>query len=350
MYYRSVNRGIHMTVPGRYTIALVLALGLIAIASGYNGIYLSLSLGIAILIISGLLSERIMKHFEITGSARANGDAGRPFTLEVMVRNRDDKQVLYGIECLVFETPPDFPFFRKDPVPRMRAYSFMLEPGESGTVSGTCEGLKRGHYEKLHAVQRTLYPFGLLTKFKVSVLETDISILPPVDDELFRRLSTQLRHQMARTDAEREFYCHRSRNPLDPTRLIDWRRSAGRPASEWVVKVFESRTREQRIRICVSPGFLPSAKDEATYERRLGEIRTAAEVAHASTRPFELEMEGVRVASDLPEVYRLLAAAPHFDLRGVADVVTGVSSPWRNGELRLSVAPGGVIWGEGGAP
>ncbi len=348
MYYRSVNRGIHTTVPGRYTIALVLALGLIAIASGYNGIYLSLSLGIAILIISGLLSEKVMKHFEIHGAARASGDAGRPFTLELKVRNLDGRQILYGVECLVFENPPKFPFFAKEPQPRMRAHTFMLEPKENATVSGTCSGLPRGYYEKLYAVQRTLYPFGLLTKFKVAQLSTEISVLPALDEELFRKLNQELRHQMARTDAEREFYCHRHRNPLDSTRLIDWRRSAGRPPSDWVVKVFESRSREQRIRVVSSASFLMSSPDSAAYEKRLADLRTALEVAYVSDRPFELEMDGVCVASDLTDAHRWLARAPSFEGRFALRASGPKAGPARDGELKLQVTVSGIAWGEPG--
>jgi len=346
MYYRSVNRGIHTTVPGRYTIALVLALGLIAIASGYNGIYLSLSLGIAILIISGLLSEKVMKYFEIHGAGRASGEAGRPFTLELKVRNLDDRQVLYGVECLLFENPPTFPFFAKEPAPRMRAHTFMLEPKENATVSGTCSGLPRGHYETLYAVQRTLYPFGLLTKFKVARLTTEISVLPALDEELFKRLGQELRHQMARADSEREFYCHRHRNPFDSTRLIDWRRSAGRPVSDWVVKVFESRSREQRIRVVASLSFLLSSADSAVYEKRLSDLRTALEVAYVSDRPFELEVDGVCLASDLPAAHRWLARAPAFLARDTLRAAGPKAGPLRDGELQLNVSLSGVTWGD----
>ncbi len=344
MYYRSVNRGIHTTVPGRYTIALVLALGLIAIASGYNGIYLSLSLGIAILIISGLLSERVMKHFEVTGAARVSGEANRPFTLDLKIHNQDESQILYGVECLIYDKPPRFPMLGKEPVPRMRGQCLILEAQENATLSGTCTGMPRGYYEKLYAVQRTLYPFGLLSKFKVEELPTDISVLPELDETLLKRLTRELRHQLARADAEKEFYCHRHRNPLDPARLIDWRRSAGHAPADWVVKVFESRSREQRIRVVTLSGFLSAAPDAVTYERRLTDLRTAIEVAYQSERPFELEADGVCVASDLPAVHRYLASAPPFEKRASLSRAGHPAAPPREGELRLLVGADGVQW------
>lgn len=345
MYYRSVNRGIHTTVPGRYTIALVLALGLIAIASGYNGIYLSLSLGIAILIISGLLSERVMKHFEITGATRVSGEVNRPFTLELKIHNQDETQILYGVECLIFDKPPKFPVLGKEPTPRMRGQCLILDPRENASLSGTCTGLPRGYYEKLYAVQRTLYPFGLLSKFKVAELPTEVAVLPELDEALLRRLTRELRHQMARADAEREFYCHRHRNPLDPARLIDWRRSAGRAPSDWVVKVFESRSREQRIRVVAAPGFLLSSRTAEIYETRLSELRTAVEMAHLSERPFELEVDGLCVAADLPSVHRYLASAPKFEARETLRPSGRASAAPREAELRLLVAANGIQWG-----
>jgi uncharacterized protein (DUF58 family) len=346
MYYRSVNRGIHTTVPGRYTIALVMALGLIAIASGYNGIYLSLSLGIAILIISGLLSERVMKFFEVTGATRVWGEANRPFNLELKVHNRDHSQILYGVECLIFEKPPRFRILGKEPVPRMRGQCLMLDPHENAVVAGTCAGLPRGFYDKLYAVQRTLYPFGLLSKFKVAEVSTEVAVLPSIDEGLLRRLNRELRHQMARADSEREFYCHRHRNPLDPTRLIDWRRSAGRPASDWVVKVFESRSKEHRIRVTVTPGYVVQSPDAVTFEKRLSEVRTAVEVARLSGCPFELEFRGLCVATDLSGAHRYLASFPSFEARDSLQSIGGLPAPIRDGELQLIVGFTGVTWGK----
>ncbi len=347
MYYRSVNRGIHATVPGRYTIALIFVLGLIAIASGYNGIYLSLSLGIAVLIISGLLSERVMKHFEVTGASRVSGEANRPFTLELKVCNQDPSQILYGVECLVFERPPRFSILGKEPLPRMQGQCLMLDPQENAVISGTCSGLPRGYYDRLYAVQRTLYPFGLLSKFKVAELSTEVAVLPVLDEDLLRRLNAELRQQMVRTDAEREFYCHRQRNPLDPARVIDWRRSAGRPPSDWVVKIFESRSREQRIRVLATDGFLLSSDSAELYERRLGELRTAIEVAYLSQRPFEVEVDGLCVASDIQAANRYLAVAPSFTARELLRGLGHAAARPREGELCLSISAKGITWGNG---
>lgn len=349
MYYRSVNRGILTTVPGRYTIALVFALGLIAIASGYNGIYLSLSLGISVLIISGLLSERVMQHFEVNGASRTSADAGQPFSLELKVHNRDTSQILYGVECLVFDQSPRFPLLGKSSVPRMRAQCLILEPRESLPLTGTCEGLPRGYYDHLFVVQRTLYPFGLLSKFKVARLTTDVSILPVRDDALFQRLTREFQHRMARSDAEREFYSHRHHTPLDPSRLIDWRRSAGRPTSEWVVKIFESRSHEQRMRVVAEPGFLRLSPSAEVYERRLAELRTCVDVAHHSERPFELEVQGARVAADREEAFRFLAWCPKFEAVKEMRVIGQPVSPRRDRELRLELSgSGNVGWESGG--
>ena len=119
-----------------------------------------------------------MKHFEVTGASRVSGEANRPFTLELKVCNQDPSQILYGVECLVFERPPRFSILGKEPLPRMQGQCLMLDPQENAVISGTCSGLPRGYYDRLYAVQRTLYPFGLLSKFKVAELSTEIAVLP----------------------------------------------------------------------------------------------------------------------------------------------------------------------------
>src|SRR5687767_3365945 len=101
MYYKSVNRGVLLTSPGKSTIALVMTLGFIAIASSYNGIYLAVSLGLSILIVSGLLSEKVMKHYELKGLLPVTAEPNLPFSVRFQARNKSSVVNLYGIENLV---------------------------------------------------------------------------------------------------------------------------------------------------------------------------------------------------------------------------------------------------------
>ena len=50
----------------------------------------------------------------------------------------------------------------------MEARVLVLPPGRTQLVPGRCRGLARGWYREFFVVQRTLFPFGLISKFKVA--------------------------------------------------------------------------------------------------------------------------------------------------------------------------------------
>src|SRR6476659_4590958 len=108
MYFRGVNRGVTFTRPGFYLTGFVCLLGLFATSSGYNGFFLSLGFGLSILIISGLLSEKVMRSYECLGFSGATVEPGVPFSVTFRMRNRSADWVVLGADALVTLELPSF--------------------------------------------------------------------------------------------------------------------------------------------------------------------------------------------------------------------------------------------------
>lgn len=310
MYYSTVNRGVVITGPGRWTIALIMVLGLIAIASGFNGVYLSLSVGSAILVVSGVLSERFMKSYFLESISSVTAEPRSPFTLEALARNRDSKTVVYGMENLFYTRDPKWGVFREDKGFSARSLSFVLRPGRSVKVTGQCSGLERGLYDNWRVVQRTLYPFGLVSKFKVGRVSGEVIVLPAFDDEFASQVWRSIRSQFESSDSESEFHSHRQYQAWDPIRHVDWKRSAGRRETDWVVKSRQTQASRLPVLVCAPAGWLQSA---TTLEAHLSRLRTAVDVVAASGREVGLEIPGVCKVAGLGNAQKALAAWPKAD-------------------------------------
>jgi len=345
MYYRSVNRGVFLTAPGRYTIALVMALGLIAIASSYNGIYLAVSLGMSILIVSGLLSEKVMRHFELVDVAPVIAEPNTPFSVRFRVANKSDELNLYGIENLVLPPSETIPRITEKTEPLMKSIAVSLAPSSVTEIAGTCTGMSRGLYREFTILQRTLYPFGLLAKFKLDKVATHISILPGYDETLAKRLREEIHRRISGNGIDQQFHSHRPFTTRDSLRDVDWRKSAGREQGSWVLKVYESFVEDFGILLSLDWSVAANAPDEATYEAYLTALRTVCEVVRETGRRLLLSDDEITFWSGYDACVAALVQAPKFEDRHLGIVVPATTiTP--GAYLQLSVGTLSPLWGK----
>ncbi len=345
MYYRSVNRGVFLTSPGRYTIGLVMALGLIAIASSYNGIYLAVSLGMAILIVSGLLSEKVMRHYELVDVAPVTAEPNTPFSVKFRASNQSDELNLYGIENLVLPPTEKFPRITDKIKPLMKSIAVTLPPSSISEISGTCSGLARGLYRKFVVLQRTLYPFGLLAKFKLDELNTHIAILPGYDEKLAKRLREEIQKRISGNGIDQQFHSHRPFTARDSLRNVDWKKSAGRDQPSWVLKVYESFVEDFGILLSLDWTAAANAPTEAAYEEHLSHLRTVCEVVRESGRRLLLSDDEITFWSGYDACINALVQAPKFESRHLGIVVPATKiTP--GSYVQLSVAGDYPQWGK----
>jgi hypothetical protein len=339
MYLGGVNRGISFTKAGFYMTGLVLVLGFFATGSGYNGLFLALGFGLSFLVISGLLSEKTIRAADLEGVADAHADAGEPFTVTFQVCNTSPSWYVFGLENLVTTEMPKFRLLQPKIEALMEARLLVLPPGQSVSIPGRCQGLRRGWYHDFFIIQRTLFPFGLISKFKVARLSANIWVLPPRDPELGLAFGHELQRRMAGQPNEHEFHSHRRLTPHAPMHALDWKKNASLPPEEWIMKTYESPATE--FGICVEPDWtaIQLLNDEAEYEKALSRLRTVCEVVGQSGKPLALRGGNGRSIFGYDACLEAIVRAPQFSSRAEAGNWPMAGRSRAGWYLRLRLSP-----------
>jgi uncharacterized protein (DUF58 family) len=273
MYYRYVNRGLTFTKAGIYSILLVLAVGMLAILSGVNGLYIFLSAGLAILIVSGILSERAMKSLEIVQVEKATVEAGRPFSVGIKVLNRSRNFNIMTIDIVCLKQVPRWRLMRHSHQALFKATCDNLAPEALRTCTSEYGSrLPRGLLTEALLFCRTEYPLGLLEKFKMVRIPADLCVVPAVNSAQQQLFRNRIRTLLNLQNDQLEFYCHREFQSRDSRKHIDWRRSANKPVRNWVVKQYNSDANRAKFAIEIDPKKLHL--DERSHEAYLSTAYT----------------------------------------------------------------------------
>jgi hypothetical protein len=328
MHIKSVNRGLTFTKPGIYSIGLVLCVGLIAIASAVNGLYLFLSLALSILIISGLLSEATMRAVNVIDGQSKIVDAGEPFSLKISVKNRSNLFYIYGVGIYCFERRPRYRIFSGSKNHILSALVKELHPGQTIEVVAKSSGLSRGRYRNLYVLQSTTFPFGLLEKYKLSNRAFDIVALPPYDPVFGAELQLGLRRTVIPAGNDREFYGHRPYRFRDAIKIVDWKKSASKPSDAWVAKEFRSYMPSTKVLVQIEWEEVRAAHDETAYEQFLRQVRTAIDVCTSMGLVAGLDLPNIIQTWKPEQIARVIGGLPEFDDRSKEFLISeAVESP-----------------------
>lgn len=312
MYYRSVNRGLSFTWPGLYAFGFILAVGMIAVATGINGLYVVLAVGLGGFIVSGLLSEKVMRSCKVTSFAATAADAHGPLKLRVRIENSSTWFNLVGVRLCVVKEPPRVRLIAGGTPALLSGHVPILIPRASATDVLVGPGLPRGLYQELVTMQLTTFPFGVLEKFRVDRLPARLVVAPAIDPDLLRRLKLQVSAAHLRRFDNEEFIGHRQFAHRDSLRQLDRKRSAGKPTSDWVVKQFRARDEARAGLVVVPAACVNRMADEAAYEALLQRARTACQVLVDAGLVPNLDLGDGLPFVGLNGALESLAAAPEF--------------------------------------
>ena len=207
-------RRLEVTLAGRWFLALTIALGVVGLISGKNGLYLIESLLLAGLILSGVLSERSISGLHLDFS-RGKAIAGELSDDWILVRNIRR----FPIFCVEIGEWRESRFHRI-------AYIEHLAPGASIRIRCGQILPARGHHTWSGFAFATSFPFGFARKIKVIPHEGSRVVWParPPRSERSVALSHQSNGQRFGSDiAEGEI---RPFTLDDDPRMIVWTLSA----------------------------------------------------------------------------------------------------------------------------
>lgn len=213
---------IRVTREGWLFILISLAVGLAAIRSGNNLLFLILGMMLGLLVVSGILSELSLRGLELNRSPAPTLHAAKPFLMSISVTNRKRSIASFSIEVedILGERVLD-----------KRCYFLKIPAGRTQSTAYRHAFPRRGIYQFSGFRISTKFPFALLRKSRVVELETEVVVLPAVHPVRLPPLPAPggagEREQQVRGRGG-DVYGLRDFRPGDDPRDVHWKSSAHR--------------------------------------------------------------------------------------------------------------------------
>jgi uncharacterized protein (DUF58 family) len=307
-----------------------MGLGVAAINTGNNLLYLLVSLLLALIIVSGILSEQSLRWLDLIALDPEEIYAGRPALFGLTLANRKRWLTSYSITIEVLSPTCATRFLY---VPR-------LDAGTERLVTWEDTLPRRGPHRLAGVRVTTRFPFGLFLKAGRPMLTSDVVVYPamvPVSPDLLRQLGTTGDRRARRRGRGTDLYNLRGYRAGDDPRLIHWRSSA--KTQTLLVREMEAETTEDTRLVLVGTG----ARDAAALEAGLSEAASLA--AHLIRLGAGVEVVGpgfyVRLGRGKGHLSRLLRALALYDPRATplappaANEDDGAFLPLRQIRVRL---------------
>ena len=265
-------RKLKFTREGKYYLGITLGVGFAAINTGNNLLYLLLGMLLALIVVSGVMSDLSLRHLVVTRKLPARAQVGRAHLVEIEVLNKKRRVPSYAIEIedLRAGQPAD-----------KRCFFLKISPGSTQVAAYRRTPAKRGVDRHVGFRIATRFPFGLFEKSRELHAEGSLIIYPAVDPVNVGRDPRGVREGFDGANgrgAGEEMFGLRPMREGDDPRDIYWRKSTRREAP-----VLRERARETAPDVVIRLDVVkPRHVDDGFGEHFEKRIRDAASrvVAH----------------------------------------------------------------------
>lgn len=262
------RRQLKFTREGKYFVAITIGIGLAAINTGNNLLYLLLGWLLSMIIASGALSDLSLKGLVVRRRPPGRIFAQQPFLMEISVENNKRRLASYSIEIedLVGGKPLD-----------KKCYFLKIPPRKNQKTSYRHTFVRRGLYQFDGFRVATRFPFALFNKRREADQSQEVVVFPAVY-ELPPPTPTARHHGdtlVSRVGRTGEFFGLREYRDGDDRRAIHWRSSAR--TGRLLVREYEEEA-ERRTTIIVD-NALPRNADEDAVESLESTLSLAASLA-----------------------------------------------------------------------
>jgi uncharacterized protein (DUF58 family) len=266
------TRSLSFTPVGFRYVIICLAVGIAAVNSGSNLLYLVVSMMLSLMIISGVLSEQALKGLRASHRLPLEIYAGSPFPLRFKIKNTKKRMRSFALAVSEYyqgggQSPG--------------AFILKLAPGEEGGSEVRHEVPLRGPWVSSGIEVSTRFPFGFFQKaVRIPCVESRIVYprIRPLGYETMKDLSDRLGERTTgRRGHGAEVRSLREYVSSDEARLIHWKSSAR--LSVLMAKEFEA---EGRMSVTVVFDNLMPDYPGADYRERFedGVSLTASVIRH----------------------------------------------------------------------
>ena len=232
------KRRLSFTRLGRWYTGLTVGIGLAAINTGNNLLFLVLGLLLASMIVSGILSEQSLRGVRVERRLPSSATAGQPALIGLVARNAKRRAPSFSLELR--ERGGDV---------AGRGFLVLLPARQAGEVAYRFLPLRRGVHRFLQLEVATRAPFGLFEKSRPLDAPAELVVFPrqvPPPPLVPRALSREGERPEDRAGLGLEVHSLRDHRAGEDARTIHWRSSAraGR-------LIAVDREHERRKRVCV---------------------------------------------------------------------------------------------------
>jgi uncharacterized protein (DUF58 family) len=266
-------RRLKLTREGKYFIFITFGVGVAAINTGNNLLYLLLGMLLSLIIVSGVLSELSLRHLTVTRRLPPRAQVGRPHLVEIEVYNHKQRVPSYAIEVedLRAGQPAD-----------KRCFFLKISPRSAQVAAYRRTPARRGRDNHVGFRVATRFPFGLFEKSREVSAEDELIIYPAVDPVRLPQTESGDRtggeSALGRGSGD-EIHGLRLMREGDDPRDIYWRKST-LPDQ----RVLRERATDTRRDVAFAidsshPGQTPDEDWLLRFERRIRDVASRA-VAH----------------------------------------------------------------------
>jgi uncharacterized protein (DUF58 family) len=266
-------RRLKLTREGKYFIFITFGVGVAAINTGNNLLYLLLGMLLSLIIVSGVLSELSLRHLTVSRRLPPRAQVGRPHLVEIEVFNHKQKVPSYAIEVedLRAGQPAD-----------KRCFFLKISPRSAQVAAYRRTPARRGRDHHVGFRVATRFPFGLFEKSREVSADDELIIYPAVEPVRLPQTDAGDRtggESSLGRGAGDEIHGLRTMREGDDPRDIYWRKSTI-PEQ----KVLRERATDTRRDVAFSidsshPGEAPDEEWSLRFERRIRDVASRA-VAH----------------------------------------------------------------------
>jgi uncharacterized protein (DUF58 family) len=257
------SKSLVVTSLGVRFILLMMAIGIAAINTGNNLLYLILAMMLSLMVISGVLSEACLYHLRYRRELPEFIYAGQPARMTFVVYN--DKKIIPSFSLLIKDSLEGY----SEGVTKDK-YFFKLRPASFQERIYPLFFSQRGVYPLRGVSFSTRFPFGIFLKIKeeeekvkseIIVFPRIFKVFPPV-----QKGNLTGAHFSLRKGHGVSLYQFRSYFPGDDARSIHWKTSAKK--QKLIVREYEEEDeRKISIGISNSPAAPPSQEDLNRFEK-----------------------------------------------------------------------------------
>jgi uncharacterized protein (DUF58 family) len=303
----------HLRVPfaGRAFLLITLGVGVAAINTGNNLLYLALSLNLSLILLSGVLSEGTLRHVTLSVRLASEAFAGGEAFLAVTCSAGAKR--FPGISLVAILRTGEDPATVRFPD---------IAPGTSVTRVVPFRPSHRGELDSFHASLSTRFPFSLFEKSVELDIPAGVIVYPRPSPPVARREDLPIAAPSGRPFLSGRVGAFprgvRGHLPADPVRDIHWKATAR--TGRWMVKERE-REATPGIDLLVEETGTPEA-----FEARISDACGAVLELERQAVPFRLRI-GDRLCADAHEPDRRskaleALAKARFDLASPPPPVT----------------------------